>query len=247
MRTALCFSGELRSIDKCLPVWKEKILPKIGDFDSFYFGWEDDPQINKLNYFKDLNLKDSLITKRVSFKTSLYEIRKRPEVNVQGLLRQIYCLKMSNKLKEKYESSNDFKYDCVIRMRPDILIEPEAQFPDLSDLDLNKLHVFKHDPWFGYNDRVYFSNNKNMNILQNRLDIFNDYFLQGGITHYESFFKYTADKNNIFPQYHDFRFKLLRANGSVSFCWENDYYWSKMWDVEGNILKWKDQKYFKMT
>lgn len=231
MKTALCFSGELRSIDKCLPLWQEKILAKIGDFDSFYFGWDDDPQITKLKYFKFLNLKDILITKRVSFKTSLYEIRKRREVNVQGLLRQIYCLKMSNKLKEKHETNNNFKYDCVIRMRPDFLVESDAVFPDIKDLDLNKLHVFKHDAWFGYNDRVYFSSSKNMDILQNRIDVFNDYFLQGGITHYETFFKYIADKNQISVQQHDFRFKLLRANGSVSYCWETHPYWGKMWNV----------------
>lgn len=231
MKTALCFSGELRSIDKCLPLWQEKILPKIGDFDSFYFGWDDDPQINKLKYFESLNLKDVLITKRVSFKTSLYDIRKRSEVNTQGLLRQIYCLKMSNQLKEKHEKTNNFKYDCVIRMRPDVLIEPDAEFPDILNLDLKKLHVFKHDAWFGYNDRVYFSNSGNMDILQNRIDVFNDYFLNGGTTHYEIFFKTIADKNNLIAQYHDFRFKLLRANGSVSFCWENDPYWSKMWPV----------------
>ena len=231
MKTALCFSGELRSIDKCLPLWQEKILPKIGDFDSFYFGWDDDPQINKLHSFDSLNLKDVLITKRVSFKTSLYEIRKRREVNVQGLLRQIYCLKMSNKLKEKHETNNNFKYDCVIRMRPDFLVESDAVFPDIKDLDLNKLHVFKHDAWFGYNDRVYFSSSKNMDILQNRIDGFNDYFLQGGLTHYETFFKYVADKNKISVQQHDFRFKLLRANGSVSYCWETHPYWEKMWNV----------------
>ena len=113
------------------------------------------------------------------------------------MLRQLYCLQQSNILKSKYEEQNNFKYDCVIRMRPDILPEPEAIFPELSQLDLNKLHVFKHDAWFGYNDRVYFSNSANMDILQERLSILNNYFNNGGLFHYETFFAATANKYKI--------------------------------------------------
>ncbi len=97
-------------------------------------------------------------------------------------------------------------------------------------LDLNKLHVFKHDAWFGYNDRVYFSNSKNMNIVDNRFSFVDEHFYNNGIFHYEILFKAIADKNKINPQKHDFRFKLLRTNGSVSYCWENDPYWSNMWN-----------------
>ena len=39
MKTAICLSGELRSIDKCIDGWKEKILPKLGDYDLFYFAF----------------------------------------------------------------------------------------------------------------------------------------------------------------------------------------------------------------
>lgn len=229
MRTALCFSGELRSIDKCLPLWEKQIFPKIGDFDSFYFGWDDDPEIYKLKYLDKINTKDILITKRVTFSEGLYHLRKRKEVNVQGMLRQLYCLQQSNILKSRYEKKNNFEYDCVIRMRPDISPESYAIFPNLSKLDLNKLHVFKHDAWFGYNDRLYFSNSSNMNVLQERLSVLNNYFYNGGIFHYETFFAAIANKNKISVAQHDFRFKLLRANGSVSFCWEDDPYWSKMW------------------
>ena len=43
MKTAICLSGELRSIDKCIDGWKEKMLPKLGECDLFYFAWDDDP------------------------------------------------------------------------------------------------------------------------------------------------------------------------------------------------------------
>ena len=229
MRTALCFSGELRSIDKCLPVWQEKIFSKIGTFDSFYFGWDDDPEIRKLKYLEEINIKDVLLKKRVTFSEGLYHLRKRKEVNVQGMLRQLYCLQQSSILKRRYEKINNFKYDCVIRMRPDVLPEPYAIFPNLNNLDLNKLHIFKHDAWFGHNDRLYFSNSQNMDLLQERISILNKYFNGGGIFHYEIFFAETAKKYMIPVQEHDFRFKLLRLDGSLSFCWENDPYWSKMW------------------
>ena len=230
MKTALCFSGELRSIDQCIAGWKEKILPNIDSYDSFYFGWEDDPEIDKLHYLSELNVKSIVLEKRATFKEKMYAIRKRPEVNVQGMLRQLYCLKRSNDLKSNYEGKNRFIYDCVIRMRPDLLIEPSAEFPNLNFLNVNKLHVFKHDKWFGFNDRMYFSNSENMNLLQNRINELDQYFLSGGLFHYETFFAAVAQKYGISTEEHDFRFKLLRANGSVSYCWENDSYWSKMWN-----------------
>jgi len=229
MKTAICLSGELRSIDKCIDGWKEKILPKLGEYDLFYFAWDDDPDKSKLKYLNQLNLKDIIIEPRKTFHEKMYVIRKRPEVNVQGLLRQTYCLGRCNDIKRKYEKKNDFIYDCVVRLRPDILIEPDAVFPEVVTLDLNKLHVFKHDAWFGYNDRVYFSNSKNMNIVDNRFSFIDDHFYNNGIFHYEILFKAVADKNKINPQKHDFRFKLLRTNGAESYCWENDAYWSKMW------------------
>jgi len=229
MKTAICLSGELRSIDKCIDGWKEKILPKLGEYDLFYFAWDDDPDKSKLKYLNQLNLKDIIIEPRKTFHEKMYVIRKRPEVNVQGLLRQTYCLGRCNDIKRKYEKKNDFIYDCVVRLRPDILIEPDAVFPEVVTLDLNELHVFKHDAWFGYNDRVYFSNSKNMNIVDNRFSFIDDHFYNNGIFHYEILFKAAADKNKINSQKHDFRFKLLRTNGSESYCWENDVYWSKMW------------------
>lgn len=229
MKTALCFSGELRSINKCIDGWKDKILPYLGEYDSFYFGWKDDPQIDKLKYFDQLNLKKCEIADRVTFKEKTCAVRKRPEVNVQGMLRQIYCLKKSNELKSEYESQNKFIYDVVIRIRPDILVEPYAVFPDLNKLDFKKLHVFKHDKWFGHNDRLYFSNSKNMDLLQNRMTEIDLYFLSGGVFHYEMFFASIASKYKINVQEHDFRFKLLRSNGTVSYAWDDDPFWSKMW------------------
>ena len=183
-----------------------------------------------MKYLNQLNLKDIIIEPRKTFSEKMYSLKKRPEVNVQGLLRQTYCLSRCNDIKKKYEKENNFIYDCVVRLRPDILIEPDAVFPEVAALDLNKLHVFKHDAWFGYNDRVYFSNSKNVNIVDNRFSFIDEHFYNNGIFHYEILFKAIADKNKINPQKHDFRFKLLRTNDSVSYCWENDPYWSKMWN-----------------
>jgi len=229
MKTAICLSGELRSIDKCIEKWKEKILPKLGEYDLFYFAWDDDPDKSKLRYLRELSLKDIVIEPRKTFSEKMYSLKKRPEVNVQGLLRQTYCLNRCNNIKKKYERENGFIYDCVVRLRPDILIEPDASFPEVAALDLNKLHVFKHDAWFGYNDRLYFSKSSNMDIVDNRFSFIDEHFYNNGIFHYEILFKAIVDKYKINPQKHDFRFKLLRTNGSVSYCWENDPYWSKMW------------------
>ena len=229
MKTAICLSGELRSIENCIEGWKEKILPKLGDYDTFYFTWDDDPDKEKLKYLNQLNLKDIIIEPRKTFPEKMYALRKRKEVNVQGLLRQTYCIKRSNQLKQKYEKEHNFKYDCVLRLRPDTFIVPDSVFPDVSSANLNELHVFKHDAWFGYNDRIYFSNSENMDIVDNRFDFIDTHFRNNGIIQYEILFKTCADYNKIKAAKHDFRFMLLRTNGSVSYCWENDPFWSVMW------------------
>ena len=108
VKTAICLSGELRSIDKCVDGWKEKILPKLGEYDAFYFAWDDDPDKSKLKYLNQLNLKDIIIEPRKTFAEKMYSLRKRREVNVQGLLRQTYCLNRCNDIKNKHEKENDF-------------------------------------------------------------------------------------------------------------------------------------------
>lgn len=217
MKTAICFSGELRSIDKTYPILKEKLMNRFSDYDIFYHTWSDDPDLSKIYCIeKDSRTKNIFIENRITIpEKPIYEKNKRPEVFVQGLLRQLYCLKKCNSLKTQYEKENNFLYDVVVRIRPDILIinnsclEKNAESWDMK----NFVYTTDHDDYHGYNDRFYFSNSENMDFLSNRLDLLNKYMDLGGIYHYETFFKFCVHYKKLQIARSNMEFALLRTSG----------------------------------
>jgi hypothetical protein len=88
---------------------------------------------------------------------------------------QLYKIYKCNELKKKYEIENNFKYDVVIRTRPDLLY--------LSDLDLSDINSINHIN-FGINgsyypnrifDIFFYSNSENMDkICSSWLSIISD-------------------------------------------------------------------------
>lgn len=102
MKTAFCFSGELRSIDKTYSILKERLMSRFSDYDIFYHTWSDDPDLSKLSFIEnDPNTKNVLIEDRITLpEREIYHKNKRLEVFVQGMLRQLYCLKTCNNLKK---------------------------------------------------------------------------------------------------------------------------------------------------
>lgn len=211
--TAFCFSGELRSVDKTIDLIKSNILDSFNSPDVFVHLWDDDPNIHKLSYLTDnLNVVDILIEPRITFEEKDYAFNKKPEVNVQGFLRQIYCLKRCNELKTENERKQNQKYDIVCRIRPDIAIENNTHI-EIKEYDLAKVHVPDHDSWYGRNDRFYFGSSYNMDILSNRIDHLDFYHKHKGVIHYETFMMFVAGLHEIEFDYIPLRFGLLRDNG----------------------------------
>lgn len=216
MKTAFCFSGELRSIDKTYELINSKIFSKFSDYDVFYHSWTDDPDLHKLHHLaQDSHIKNIHLENRKSFDEKNYGDHRYSNVNVQSLLGQLYCLKQCNNLKSEYEKSNNFKYDIVVRIRPDILIVNDTSLEnDIESWNMSDhFYTTKHDDWFGYNDRFYFSNSENMDFISNRLDFLDFYKSTGGITHYETFLKFCVDYKNIQIGRSDMQFMLLRTDG----------------------------------
>jgi hypothetical protein len=219
MRTAFCFSGELRSIDKTYDLLKNKLMNRFSDYDIFYHTWNDDPDMEKLHYIeKDPHTKDILIEERKTFDESSYNTRKRDEVSVQGMLRQLYCLKQCNTLKLIHEVKNSFKYDIVVRIRPDTLIVNHTFLEKtIEQWDMkNYIYTSDHDDHLGYNDRFYLSNSENMDYISNRFDYLPEYYDKGGLIHYEIFFRTCVTKLKLDVCRTQMQFALLRTNGDIS-------------------------------
>lgn len=223
MKVAVCFSGELRSIDKCFPLIQTNILDNIPDVDLFYFTWTDDQDLKKLHFIeKHPRLKGIQLEKRKIFDETVFAYKKvRPKVNIMGMMRQLYCLQMSNNLKKQYEEMQGFKYDWVLRIRPDMFIINDTSFKIEEGMDNTKVYIPKHDNHYGYNDRFYASSSPNMDILCNRMDELLYYAQIGGIIHYEKFFKFVIDINGLDVERIDLRFQLLRTNGHLDLLWDN--------------------------
>jgi len=220
MKTAFCFSGELRSIDKTYTLLKERIMCRFSDYDIFYHTWKDDPDIHKLYILeKDKYIKNILVEDRITIpERNIYTNNKREEVSVQGLLRQLHCLKQCNSLKTNFEKENNFKYDIVVRLRPDILIVNNSCLEKNTESWDTSRYVYTsdHDSHHGYNDRFYFSNSENMDFLSNRLDLLDFYTNIGGVFHYETFFKFCIHYKELQVAYSNIEFALLRTDGKTS-------------------------------
>jgi hypothetical protein len=116
--------------------------------------------------------------------------------NFQSILKQYYCLKRVNDLKCQWEDKYNFKYDLVIRLRPDLLFLTKDQLY-VDEINTKCFYTLDHDHWGGYSDRLYMSNSQNMDIISNRLELQKRYSDLGGIGQYERFLQYIVDINGI--------------------------------------------------
>jgi len=211
MRTAICFSGEMRSLDKTYPLLERNILSKFTNYDIFIFTWQDDPDLDKMNILIDnKNVKAFHTETRQSFHTELVNGNA-----TQAMFRQLYCVQQCNRLKQKYEESGGYKYDTVVRIRPDLLLLDDTSLPNnIESYDFSKLWVMDHDNWHGYCDRLYISNSKNIDIISNGFEQLPYYIKTGATSFYEAFLMFIVHCNDIkIETLNSLKTCLLRTNG----------------------------------
>lgn len=220
-KTAICFSGEIRSLKDTFESIKKNILSKFSDYDIFYFGWKDDPNIDDIKILLETGrVKTILLEERLTFVENHYFPENRPSwINYQAALRQFYCLQRVNDLKCNTEKSEEFIYDIVVRIRPDLLILNDTSLPyNFETNDFCKIYTLNHDKWHGTCDRFYASNSKNMDILSNRINFIKYFTNLGFLTHlYEAFFKFVIVYNEISEEIIEtLETCLLRTDGTQS-------------------------------
>lgn len=122
MKMAILLSGQPRSINTCYESLKKFYLDKY-DCDIFIHTWFDDKFPSSI-YGEYINL-----YKPVRFfgeKQIIFDSQgiKDPtwHVTLQNILSQYYSIFMSNQLKLSYETTNEVKYDIVMRIRSDLQI-----------------------------------------------------------------------------------------------------------------------------
>lgn len=166
-RTAVCISGYLRSFEKTFDRIFNNLLKQTNP-DIFIHTWDymgaphrsfDGPmtkvsthsllhQINKL--YKPTKL---VIEPAINFPIiPLMQSKNLDRRDINGVLSMFYKIKACNQIKKNYETQNNFKYDCVIRMRSDLMFM--SPFYINKDVNMNKLYIPLGYDYEGINDQL---------------------------------------------------------------------------------------------
>lgn len=118
----------------------------------------------------EIEIFDEWIQKQDSYKKEIYEKGFHWEgMNIKGtVIPELYKIYKANQLKIQYEKQNHFRYDIVIRSRPDIIFQQKIKSEFLEKI--NHIFHFNNPPHY-YPNRIYtifyYSNSLNMDILSN--------------------------------------------------------------------------------
>ncbi|MFC1858078.1 hypothetical protein ACFL9U_08610 [Thermodesulfobacteriota bacterium] len=212
MKTAVCISGQCRSLNKTCDNIRRNLLDPLGDCDVFMYVSEDaysrlasllNPRVLKIVEDQHIDEGDLVNGENCRLKTG-----------VQPYLQQLYALKMCNILRLSYEKQMYISYDCVIRSRPDIMFT--AALPNIEDLDLDNIYLPDFHHFDGCNDRFAIGNPANMNVYFNKFDCFQEYVhdylkTKGVALSAEMFTILHLQKNNIPTKTLPIRFNRVRS------------------------------------
>jgi hypothetical protein len=180
MRIAVCISGQLRTYRHCVPSLKKNILNR-HDCDVFLHVWEkngsspkegttDKDESVTIDELTDLydptevvieasHPTDSVMLKGIKIPDELIQAE---PIHHKGSLPMFYKIYACDQLRQEHEKRNGFKYDAVIKLRPDFIIKKP-----LPAEVLENLHFLWHssrmlDPTFQVSDKFAVSNSANM-------------------------------------------------------------------------------------
>lgn len=177
MKVALCFSGQIRTLEKCVDTINETIIDKLPSkpdifchfspcsaFDEIIVEKLLSPKLYHFEPDEDVKIVDTDLFNECYNKRHEggrpYSWGPRTKEGVEQILRQMYSVYMSNEIKKQIEEKEKIKYDIVFRIRPD-----QRYYGVLEDLSLVKegvLHVPNHDWHHGINDRFSFAKSDTM-------------------------------------------------------------------------------------
>jgi SAM-dependent methyltransferase len=174
-KVAVCISGYMRTFEQTFDRLFNNLLKQTNP-DIFIHTWNymgsplrgfDNPMIrvstkSMLQRINRLYKPTQLIVEpAINFKpTPLMLQRNFDNRDINGVLSMFYKVKVCNDLKKEHEQNNDFKYDCVIRMRSDLMFM--SPFYLNKDMDKNTLYVPTGYDYEGMNDQIAYGSSEIM-------------------------------------------------------------------------------------
>lgn len=150
MKIAVCFSGQWRTGNYCYDNLKRFFGILYPDCDFFVHTWDANKQkcYNLSNVFsKESNLTEDEIQelnnnynpKKIIIEnySKIYEESQYNNIKTFDIVQPLwYSFWKSIELKKQYEIENGFEYDYVIKLRPDVIFNPDRRL--VQDIELYK-------------------------------------------------------------------------------------------------------------
>jgi hypothetical protein len=191
MRIAVCFNGHIRTGIENSVNLKRFIGYLLPYCDFFFHTWSISEQKRYTNVHKDISKYTYEVNNDIVNKlTELYNIKKIGIENYKEILTKesindfnipmlghipplMYSFMKSIEYKSQYEKNNNFKYDYVVKLRPDIFFKPDRKLSHIFDLydfqNSNEFFIENIQQDWDINsiwcdDVLYISNSKTMDI-----------------------------------------------------------------------------------
>ena len=226
-RVAVCFSGHLRTFIDNIDNFKKNLLD-LYNCDVFISTWDSfgakeraaDNNVNKIKTNDLIEKIESLISVKKIFieekrDFEIIQLMNKKKVDnrdFNGMLSMFYKIEHCNQLKIEYERENNFSYDCVVRIRPDLSLITPIILPTKKN-DYNYLYIPIHGDFGGLNDQLAFSNSKNMDIYSSLYTRIVYYLNCGAVMNPEKLVKFNIDKNKIQTRRFNLKYVIKRSNG----------------------------------
>jgi SAM-dependent methyltransferase len=240
-RVAVCLSGHLRTFDRTYKSLMDNLVNPLSA-DVFIHTWETigsqnskvgsdrhtsavstNSRLKDINSFynpKKINIEnfDKKYFIDLGNKVSIAESDKIYVANHLGYhFAMFYSIKKANDLKIQAESENGFKYDYVIRIRPDIFLETKLNdsfFPAQKNCIVTPIIAQYHSD--GINDQIAIGSSESMDkycsLFNNKLQYCQD---RVSSIRPESLLRYHTSKNEISIEKRNIQYLIIRVDGTI--------------------------------
>ena len=173
MKIAICLSGQMRAAIYAWPNIKNFLGKLIDSTDFFIHTWDLNSEKpvwgDQTSFRKKFVIPNNELLEYINiYKPKKYEIENvsLDDDNSMDYFKW-HSLVKSIQLKQEYETINDFTYDIVIKLRPDMIVDPAISIYNIIDqLDFTDNILFCNDVINGMaDDVIWFANSTVMDAI----------------------------------------------------------------------------------
>jgi SAM-dependent methyltransferase len=209
-KTAVCISGYLREFETTYDRLYQNLL-KFTDADIYIHTWDFlgaplrgfDNKLSKIKTYTVLNKINRLynpvkivVEPNIQFPTTpLMHVRNYEKRDINGMLSMFYKIEQCNQLKCLVEIERKVKYDCVVRVRPDLMILSSLNIKSSSDM--SKIYIPQGYDYNGMNDQLAYGSSELMDKYSSVYSHIHGLLNQGESLNPEKLLKRHLENNNV--------------------------------------------------